>query len=288
MILTFLAGILAFISGTYAQQADSNLNRSLLWRVSGNHLHKPSYLFGTIHQVCPNDYFWTPAMQKGLKKSKKVCFEMDLDDPKIMMEIAAGMMDPSGKQLKDYFTPAQYKKLGQYVQDILHMDISTFATVRPIMLASIIEVKKMKCANPVSYEENIMKAAQDAGKEILGLEDPKDQLAALKSIPVDTVIKGIIDIIEGNEQENDELKKLVAAYVKQDLPALHTMITSSTDLEGGMGMLLDDRNKKWIPRIKDGMSKSSVFFAVGAGHLSGDNGIITLLRKEGYTVTPVH
>ncbi|NJO25532.1 MAG: TraB/GumN family protein [Bacteroidia bacterium] len=45
--------------------------------------------------------------------------------------------------------------------------------------------------------------------------------------------------------------------------------------------------KNWIPVMEDAMKKNSNFFAVGAGHLPGENGVINLLRKAGYTLTPV-
>jgi uncharacterized protein YbaP (TraB family) len=35
------------------------------------------------------------------------------------------------------------------------------------------------------------------------------------------------------------------------------------------------------------MQKESTFFAVGAGHLGGAQGVIALLREAGYTVTAI-
>jgi hypothetical protein len=50
---------------------------------------------------------------------------------------------------------------------------------------------------------------------------------------------------------------------------------------------LDDRNKKWIPKMMEMMKKDKVFFAVGAGHLCGTNGLIALLQEEGYTLKAI-
>ena len=52
-------------------------------------------------------------------------------------------------------------------------------------------------------------------------------------------------------------------------------------------ILLNDRNKKWVKELKEIMKKESVFVAVGAGHLTGEYGLINLLKKEGYTVEPL-
>src|SRR6218665_1169628 len=51
---------------------------SLLWKISGNGLTKPSYVFGTIHLICESDYFWNPVMEEALKATEKICMEMDM------------------------------------------------------------------------------------------------------------------------------------------------------------------------------------------------------------------
>ena len=286
-IVAFLTAALAILIN-FTAGAQATDNKSLLWQITGKGLTKPSYLFGTMHQICEDDYVWTDKMKTSLEKSEKVCFEMDMDDPAVMMEVAAGLIDKSGKELKDYFTPEQYKLVQQYVKDSLGMDITMFTRMKPIMLQTMMGLKEVNCKNPVSYEENIMKTAQDEHKEVLGLEEAQEQLSVLETIPVDSVITKLMEDITGHKQEGDEeYQKLIAAYKQQDIPALYQYITASNTISDDMGQFLDVRNKKWIPRMSKKMEKSSVFFAVGAGHLWGDNGVINLLRKDGYTIKPI-
>ena len=286
-ILTFLAGLLAlFINFTSPAQEKTD-NKSLLWRISGKNLHKSSYLFGTIHQICKDDYVWTDKMKTSLDKSEKVCFEMDMDDPALMMQVATGLIDNSGKTLKDYFTPDQYQRIKSYMKDSLGMDIAMFEHMKPVALQSVISMKETQCDNPVSYEETIMKTAQDDKKEILGLEEAKEQLDVLETLPVDSVIKELADALENKSKDDTEYNKMITAYKQQDIPTLYTLITQSKELGDGMDAFLDTRNKKWIPRMAEKMNKNSIFFAVGAGHLWGDNGVISLLRKDGYTIEPI-
>ncbi len=96
-----------------------------------------------------------------------------------------------------------------------------------------------------------------------------------------------MDQVQNTNSNDSEYYQLVATYKQQDLPKLYSQIATSKDMADEMGPFLSDRNKKWVSRIEDKMSKSTVFFAVGAGHLWGDAGVIALLRKEGYTVEPV-
>ena len=279
-----LAILTPFISK--AQQKTQN-NKSLLWRISGKDMKTSSYLFGTIHLICPADYVWTDKMKESYKKSKEVCFEMDMDDPAVLMKVATGLMDNTGKTLEDYFTPKQYKLVEAYVRDTLGMNIVQFRNMKPAALQSMFTAGSSACPNPVSYEEKIMEQAKKDNKEILGLEQPEEQIELFDNLPTDTVVKEIMDVVTGTEKDDGEYQKLVNAYKQQDLPALYKLINSSGESPIDLAGFLDDRNKKWIERMVDKMDQKSIFFAVGAGHLWGENGVINLLRKEGYKVVPV-
>jgi uncharacterized protein YbaP (TraB family) len=288
-IITFLAGLITFFASATlsAQQKTDNRDKSLLWRISGKQLTKPSYLFGTMHLICPNDYIWTDKMKKSLTESEKVCFEFNLNDPSVMTQVANGLIDNSGKKLQDYFTPEQYNLVKKYLKDSLGTEISFYEHMKPVVLQSIMAVSGSGCPNPISYEDSIMKTALRAKKEITGLEELQEEIDLLVNIPADSVVSEIMDQVQKKGNSDSELHLLLTAYKNQDLPALNTLINSSRDLNDEMGMFLDDRNKKWISRIAGKMQQSSVFFAVGAGHLWGENGVIALLRKQGYKVDPV-
>lgn len=278
--LTLLFTLVSFV-------ATAQNNKSLLWSISGKDMKKPSYLFGTIHLICPEDYIWTDAMKRSLAKSDEVCFEMDMDDPNIMMQIAMGMIDNSGKTLKDYFTVEEYSKLEKYVRDSLGMNIELFQQMKPVALQTIFTTQSSECSNPISYENNIMETAQKEKKEITGLETVSEQLDLFDNLPVDSVIKEIVGLLNGNSTDKSDYKKLISAYKNQDLPALNKYIKESGASDKDLGGFLDVRNEKWIPRMIEKMDRSSIFFAVGAGHLYGENGLISLLRKAGYSVTVV-
>jgi uncharacterized protein YbaP (TraB family) len=96
-----------------------------------------------------------------------------------------------------------------------------------------------------------------------------------------------MDMINDSKEMDSEYTAMVSAYKSQDLPALYKQMEDSKDLQNELGVFLDDRNKRWIPRMENKMKGNSVFFAVGAGHLWGNNGVINLLRKAGYKVEAV-
>lgn len=280
--------LLAFLSAfTGRAQQKVQTGKSLLWRISGKDMKKPSFLFGTIHLICPSDYFWTDKMKQSLKQSREVCFEMDMDDPAVLMKVATGLMDNSGKTLEDYFTPAQYKLVEAYVRDSLGMNISLFRNMKLAALQSVMTSKTAVCENPVSYEDKIMTQAKKDHKEILGLEQPEEQIELFDNLPADSIVKDIMATVEGTGDDKGEYEKLVSAYKNQDLPALYALMSNSGESPIDLAGFLDDRNKRWIERMVDKMDQGAIFFAVGAGHLWGENGVINLLRKEGYKVEPL-
>ena len=281
---TILLSVLLCNLSSEAQTGD----KSLIWQISGNGLAKPSYIFGTIHLICPEDYIWTKPMSNAFAHSDKLCMEMNLGDQAIMMQIAVAMIDKSGKKLKDYFTKEQYQKLEDKFKQNTGMDLTPLQQLKPIALESMLIEKSSGCSDPISYEDSLMRMANTAHKELDGLEQPAEQMAALDAMPTDSVIADIMKALDDTSHADNEYTQMVAAYKSQDLPGLYSIITSSNSMDGEMGPLLNDRNAKWIERIENRIKTQSVFFAVGAGHLWGDKGIITLLRLKGYKVEALY
>jgi hypothetical protein len=286
-LIAFLSALILLINTAKAQQATHTDNKSLLWRISGKHMSKPSYLFGTMHIICVTDYIWTNKMEKSLDSSDEVCFELDMDDPSVMMQVAAAMISTDGKTIKDYLTEEQYNELKKYVDDNMHMDMSVLNQMKPVALQMLFSEKVISCDTPVSYEERIMAIAKDEKKSVVGLEEAQEQIALFEKLPVDSAIQDIIRAVTSKPETDTEYEKMVLLYKKQDVPGLYHLIKRSKEAGLDMGTFLDNRNKRWIDRIVDKMDQRSVFFAVGAGHLWGEKGLITLLRKDGYTVEPI-
>lgn len=287
-IARLLMGLVVFVSGLLFSPKSTHAQNSLLWQITGKDLDRPSYLFGTIHLICPSDYLWTNAMKTSLEATDKLCLEMDMDDANLMMTASAGLIDKSGKKLSSYFTTTEYAQLKKFMKDSLEMDIQYLEMMKPIALQTLMSTRGATlCDKPISYEEQMMESVKASKKEIIGLETAEEQLRVLESLPTDSVVKEVMEMVNSNKTSREEYAKMVNAYKKQDISALHKMITESPELGDATAPLLDDRNKIWIRKMPEMMKRSSVFFAVGAGHLPGPNGVIALLQAQGFTVKPV-
>jgi uncharacterized protein YbaP (TraB family) len=136
-----------------------------------------------------------------------------------------------------------------------------------------------------SYEMEFMGIGESKDMTTGGLETIDYQLSVFDSIPYVDQAKMLVESIQSADEGEDELGKMIEIYKNQDLLGMQEMF--SDESMGDMDILLNNRNKNWIAPMKEYMSKTPTFFAVGAGHLVGEEGVISLLRLEGYTVTPV-
>lgn len=263
---------------------------SLLWKITGKDIKEASYLMGTIHLICSDDYVWTKVMQQSFTTAGRLCMEMDLSDPNLMTQAGAMMFDFSGTTLRDYFTDEQeYELVRHFIEDSMHQSIEIAGRMKPVALYMMYSLGVVKgasdCKQTVSYELKLMEMAQAQKKRVSGLETLTEQMEALESISVDTIIRQMVLIAMGQKKDDSDMDRMVNAYKRQDLEALNRLTLSSTTGSGmDQAALIDQRNRNWIPAMGRMMQEGSTFFAVGAGHIYG---LLELLQAAGYSVEPI-
>jgi uncharacterized protein YbaP (TraB family) len=273
-----------------------NKNNSLLWEITGNGLETPSYLFGTIHIIAEDDYFWTDIMEEKFQASELLVLEIDIENPMMMMMSMMGSMTmKDGMTLKKLLTEAEYKQVDEYFTANLGMSVSMFNRFKPIFTSMIIsqigaggEGGGMGMEGSKSYEMELVEKAKQRELEVEGLETAEYQMSMFDSIPYTEQAEMLMQAVNGEgDSSDDTMDEMIELYKKQDLEGLYKMISGSEDLGEYEDVLLVTRNKNWIPKINEFAKEKSTFVAVGAGHLPGENGVINLLKKEGYTVKPL-
>lgn len=282
--------ILAFLLVTvigYNSYAQTTPGNSLLWEISGNNLKQPSYLFGTVHMICKEDFFLPEVVRTKFSAAEEVFLELDMDDPAMMMKMMTMMQLPKGQTIKQFFGDSAFKEFDKKYQKITGMSAAMFNTFKPLMLMTMLTEKSLSCSNRESYEQTFMAIAAKEKKDIKGLEKMEDQVAVFDAIPDSVEIANLQSMVNNFDKSIEEFKKLVAIYKQQDVEGLFKLTTASPELMDAQNDLLVKRNNNWIPVMQKNMEAKACFFAVGAAHLGGDIGVINLLRKQGYTVKPV-
>lgn len=283
---------------TAAQIEDKN---SLLWEISGKNLKKPSYLYGTIHLIPKNDFFLTDATKKVFDASQKVTFEInmkEMNNPMAMISIFTKALMPNGKTLKDFLNAEDYG-LVQRKFDSIGMPLKMLERIKPMFLSVMLGTDGEKItadgggisetSKSTSYEMEFLQMGEKQKKEFGGLETVEFQMGIFDSIPYKVQAEMLVKTIKNGNSGSDDLGKMVEMYKKQDIEAMSKMLESDdqNELAGYENMLINSRNSNWIPLMAKAMTEKSTFFAVGAGHLGGEKGVVNLLKKEGYIVKPL-
>ena len=267
--------------------AQTNSASSLLWEITGKNLKQPSYLFGTVHMICKEDFFLPEVVRTKFTAAEEVFLELDMDDPAMMMKMMTMMQLPKGQTIKQLFGDTAFAAFDKKYQKITGMSAVMFNTFKPLMLMTMLTEKSLSCSSRESYEQTLMAIAAKEKKDIKGLEKMEDQVAVFDGIPDSVEIVNLQTMVNNFDKSIEEFKKLVAIYKQQDVEALFKLTTASPELMDAQNDLLVKRNNNWIPVMQKNMEAKACFFAVGAAHLGGDIGVINLLRKQGYTVKPV-
>ena len=269
-------------------QDTSDVEKSLLWEVSGNGLEQSSYIFGTIHLIPVDDYFFTDVMKEKLLTCETLALEIDLNmslGEKI--NLAKKVMLPDGKRLSDFLTDEQFEQYSTYVLDSLKIKESKFKQmnmIKPIFASSLILVELL--GKTKTYEEEFNKLANKKGLNVIGLETAEYQLSIMDKMSIEKQIEMIFeDDLSGNPLT--EFNEILDVYKDQDLERMNELFIADESLSEFADDLLNNRNKNWIPIIEKEMKKSSIFVAVGAAHLPGETGVLNLLKLQGYTVKAV-
>ena len=297
MKIRALLGLICSVLGLNigAAQTDSiggvGTQNALLWRISGKGLAQPSYLYGTIHIIAAKDFFLTAATKSALSSVERVTFEIDMDkmtNPIRQLGMIRKAVMPHGMTLQKLLTPKEYAEVSAFFAQ-KGMQMTLLDRVKPLFLTALTtdESASMKDGSTKSYEMELYKIAQDSDKKVSGLETMAFQMAVFDSIPYADQAKMLYESIKGGNESEQQFERMVACYKAQDLDCLQAEMQSGEDMGSYEDVLLNDRNRNWIPLMAAQMEKQPVFFAVGAGHLPGQNGVITLLRAQGYTVTAV-
>ncbi len=263
------------------------LEKSLLWKISGNGLKKPSYLFGTIHLTC--DTSLDANTLNALETTEQLYLELDMDDKSIQMKLMKLMMMKDGAKLSTLLSPEDFKILDEFMKKNLNMSAKLFDSFKPFMISSMLFPKMLDCKSQ-SVESELMEITKEQNEEIFGLEKAEDQMKVFDEISYQDQADELLKTVKDNlEKDKKEFQEMITIYQNKDIEGMLKMMSDSDNkiTSENQDILLNDRNKKWIPIMVKIMKDKPTFFGVGAGHLAGEEGVIKLLRKKGYKVEAV-
>lgn len=276
-------------AGKHVPITQTKIVNTLLWEISGHGLREPSYLFGTMHILCAEDAQLRAPLKSIIQKCRKVYFEIDMDDMNEMMGAMKYLRMNNGIKISDLLSKDEYTRLEEYFKKSKSpIPIGMINRFKPFLISGLISEQSMNCKQKNGMEELIMKEASLRDKQIFGLETVQFQASLFDSIPYEKQAKELINYIDSIDSYKQSTKEMVEVYRKQNLDQLDSLVRKSDPgMNQYMDLLLYGRNRRWVRQMPTIMREGTLLFAVGAGHLAGEQGVISLLRKEGYVLKPI-
>lgn len=275
----------AMATTLFGNAQKANNDNSVLWKIEGNGIEKPSYLFGTIHMICAPDFEIKEKVNKAFAATTNLVLEVNTTDPNEIQ--AMQKMMQSETTLSSRLSETERKDVNDLLTSQIGVTLAQADHVSPAGLLSIAVMTAMTCppTEMKSYEAELTVMAQAQHKPISGLETIDGQINILDKA---YSLNDILGQIKIKNEYALVLADMARFHKKENLPELYRTVLDrrfmSTDAEK---LMLTDRNKEWVKKIPAIVKKESTFFAVGAGHLYGKTGVIELLKQQGYKVTPV-
>jgi uncharacterized protein len=295
-VITTVFWIFGLLLASYAQKGNTELipqEKSLIWEIKGKGLNQTSYLYGTIHMIGKKDFFLSEGTKKSFDRARQVAFEIDMEEMSNIMALIPLLMQSFMKNdttLSDLLSKEEYAQVEAHFKKV-GLPMMFLNRIKPMFLSAMDPQSMgggMDKGDIVSYEMEFMEMAQAQKKPIEGLETAAFQMSMFDSIPYRVQAKMLLESIESKEHEGDsQFDQLVELYKQQDIQAMQSMMDEDQTTNTYQNLLLGNRNRKWIPIMEKMMQNQATFFAVGAGHLGGAQGVIALLRAAGYSVEPI-
>lgn len=284
-LFLFFTTLIAVVSCSADIEVENG--NSLLWKIEGNDC-KTSYLFGTMHIIDEEYYKMSESLAEKINTSDAIIMEVGgMPNPFETLKL----MSLDSGTVHSYFTKEQLVTLLEFMDKKLNTSPETFHAVygkmKPFFILQAISQGYFS-DKTVSYDLNIMGMANEKKIPLIGLETIEEQLGFFDAISPTEMANLIMESVANFDEEKKQTKKMMQIYSEQRVDKLIPMLNkTSPEIMAYSDIFLYNRNKAWIPKLKEEMKTKKCFIAVGAAHLFGDGGIIDLLQKEGYTVTAI-
>jgi uncharacterized protein YbaP (TraB family) len=244
------------------------------------------YLFGTIHLLPPGQAWRTPAMEQALASADELVTEVVLDGNEMAAAQAMQRMGfspglpplaervPAGKREQ---LLAMAKESGVPLPLLDRME--TWAAALALTGVTF----KQLGLDPALGVENQLRTAPGAkGKPTRGLETVEDQFGLFDTLPEQAQRDFLLGVLDQPAEAKAEFMKMLSAWASGDVEAIAKTFNDELFSPMLRQRLLGDRNRRWADWLAKRLEQpGTVFVAVGAGHLAGEDSVQNMLAAKG-------
>lgn len=266
-----------------------DVGSGLLWRI-----HKaktpPSYLFGTIHVDDKRVKRLSEQVRRRFDESRTLCLEI-LPDRETQVGIGLAMLLPEGDALDKLLGESLFNRLSLQLN---RRGITPLAALRLKPWAAMVALSRPQSQGGYALDEQLYHWANHQYKRLCALETLQEQLSVFDQLTLADQTALLIETLDHLPELKDMNEALIQTYLQGDLDGIYQKSMELNQMQDeGLSRrlresLIDKRNVKMVERMLPYLEKGRAFIAVGALHLPGEQGLIRLLIKQGYAVTPPH
>lgn len=266
------------------------LAETSLWRIS--HGEKSLNLGGSVHLLGQGDYPLPDEFEQAFRESSMLVFETDmsgLNKPEAKIGLAKRLMYQDGTTLKSKIKPSTYQALARYCRSV-GFPVSALASMKPslvVLTLTVAKLNKMGVASGSGVDQFFLQKAQKQGKPTAGLESLETQMATLESMGAGQEDALILSTLKDLKKTDVFVSKITQAWRTGDLEKMEKLGIQpmQRDFPKLKQSLLTSRNQAWLAKIEQMLkTPEQEFILVGALHLAGEQGLLTLLQKRGYQI----
>jgi len=291
----FLIAVFLCSTSAFAHNSTEKTG-SLLWKISGNGLSQPSYIFGT-HHFFPYSFLDSVAgVKRAFSSAEQMVGELVMQDATALaVEVQKAGMMPQDSTWQLLLSEDDYQFVDEQLRSIFGVGFQAFGRLKPFMVSlsytAFLYQKKFPDFNPgASMDLWFQQQASIREMPTLGLETVQDQIDALGAASLRQQANDFVCALKNSEHSDLTLLRLNQLYRAADLTALLAMLRedSPCPMSAEQETALNDaRNERWLEKLPAIMSAKPSFVAVGLLHLVGEAGLLRGLERSGYTVEPI-
>ncbi len=280
---------LTCLTGAFAAAAADSFDSGLLWRVERAGVTS-SYLFGTMHSDDPGVVKLPEPVQRAFDQAQGLTLEVVLD-PRSLLSMATALLMTDGNTLESVIGRRLYERTVA-VMSTRGMPEMLVANMKPWAVAVILMTPAGN--NGVVLDHVLYQSAVAAGKKVHGLETVAEQMGLFDDLSHKDQIVLLEDTLDNLDIIGQMLDELLSAYLDRDLKRLLELNEASMRdsdpllAETFNRKVIVERNYRMAERMQSRLSEGQQFIAVGALHLAGEEGLLTLLSQRGYRLSRVY
>ncbi|MEX2164019.1 MAG: TraB/GumN family protein [Sulfuricaulis sp.] len=266
----------------------SQFTQGVLWKISAPGV-KSSYLFGTMHSDDARIADLPPPVTRAFDASDRFAMEA-LIDADGLIYMAQAMFFNDGRTLEQVIGKELFAKS---VEAMTTHGVPTVAVEKQKPWAVMMALSMPRPKTGEFLDLILEQRAKRLNKPVAGLETIEEQVAVFNDLPLPDQVVLLKETVRSHPQFETEIEKMVIAYLARDLVGLEK-ISGKNSLEDDrvfhtvMDRLFTQRNYRMVERMRPLLKQGGSFIAVGVAHLTGEHGLLNLVKQAGYRVTPVY